>query len=444
MASRFTNPVESPVWQDKLQKAKQIAIGDEFFETFPAYKGAKTICLMLTHAGHVAWLAGGCVRDLLLRREPKDFDIVTSAPPEEVQDLFVKTEAVGKAFGVILVVEEGEVYDVATFRSDGAYVDGRRPEAVSWSTPEEDAMRRDFTVNALFYDPTKKIIYDFVSGLQDLKGKRLRAVGDPKKRFAEDHLRILRSLRFYSELQFKLEPDLAEAALALAPGLKQISAERIKEEMIRLLEGPGAFDALQEVLRLELTRWVLLPDSAQAISLSAELWSFWETTPQRGVVKLFCIWLLASHDQPELALKWMKAWPFANREKQIWRDLSEAYLQTPSFHGYSTAQKMLRVQNASYETGVLWRSHVLRLSANASAEAREKQDEVFAAYMRSREYYRVQLQSKLPAPYLNGEDVLFLKGPERGKALDEAYSMQLEGHLQNRDQAVHWVRQRFC
>src|SRR5256714_13973688 len=147
----------------------------------------------LRAAGPVAYFAGGCVRDLLLGHEPKDYDVATDAHPPQVRSLFKNTQAVGQAFGVILVRVGRSVVEVATFRTDGKYLDGRRPSEVQFTTAEEDARRRDFTINGLFYDPVADRVIDYVGGQEDLKSKTLRAIGDAGARFEEDHLRLLRA-----------------------------------------------------------------------------------------------------------------------------------------------------------------------------------------------------------------------------------------------------------
>src|SRR5690348_11567666 len=165
---------------------------------------AVQIVQALRAAGHAAYFAGGCVRDLLLGMEPKDYDVATDAPPQKVRSLFRNTQAVGQAFGVILVRLGRSVVEVATFRSDGAYVDGRRPSEVRFTTAEEDARRRDFTINGLFLDPlgagtepgVEGRVIDYVGGREDLRAKVIRAIGDPDARFEEDHLRLLRAVRF--------------------------------------------------------------------------------------------------------------------------------------------------------------------------------------------------------------------------------------------------------
>lgn len=215
----------------------------------------------LRDAGHTALLAGGCVRDALLGREAHDWDIATSAAPDAVQALFPKTVAVGKSFGVIVVVTDAGEFEVATFRTDGDYRDGRRPTSVCFSTPEADAARRDFTVNALFYDPFAREVRDYVGGRADLERKTIRAVGDPVLRFQEDHLRLLRAVRFAARLGFTLDPATARAAAELAPTVKTVSAERVAAELTRIFSSPGAERGFRLLEELGLLREVL-PEAA--------------------------------------------------------------------------------------------------------------------------------------------------------------------------------------
>lgn len=201
-------------------------------------RAAEGIVLWLREAGHEAYFAGGCVRDALLRRSPKDYDVATSARPSEVERLFTRTVGVGKAFGVVRVREGGAEIEVATFRVDGPYRDGRRPSSVRFCGAEEDAKRRDFTVNGLFYDPARKRVVDFVGGRTDLRRKVLRAIGDPRARFREDHLRMLRAVRFAAALGFRIEAATWRAVVAMAPKIRRVSAERVRDELTKLLISP--------------------------------------------------------------------------------------------------------------------------------------------------------------------------------------------------------------
>jgi poly(A) polymerase len=197
---------------------------------------ATAIVARLRAAGHQAYFVGGCVRDLVLGRAPKDFDIATSATPNQVLNLFDKTFSVGAHFGVVLVCTGEITTEVATFRSDGAYSDGRHPDAVRFSTtPEEDVKRRDFTINGMMMDPVNESVLDLVGGLQDLDARLIRAIGDPSERFTEDKLRMLRAVRFAARFNFDLEQATAKAIERLAPAVNQVSSERVRDELTRML-----------------------------------------------------------------------------------------------------------------------------------------------------------------------------------------------------------------
>ena len=199
---------------------------------------AAEIVRRLQTAGFAAFWVGGCVRDFLLGREPQDYDIATDARPEQIEKLFKRTLAVGRKFGVMIVVEGKQQFQVATFRAEADYQDGRGPEKVVFSSAEADAQRRDFTVNGLFYDPIAEKLHDWVGGEKDLRAKIIRTIGAPEERFAEDHLRLLRAVRFAAQLDFEIEPQTFAAVKTLAPKIKLISAERIRDELIKLFAPP--------------------------------------------------------------------------------------------------------------------------------------------------------------------------------------------------------------
>ncbi len=203
----------------------------------------------LRESGHQAYLVGGAVRDLLLGRPSRDVDIVTAARPEDIARLFPRSVPVGAAFGVVLVPTEGGAYHVATFRREGPYLDGRRPAFVEYATLEEDVRRRDFTVNALLYDPVGEAVIDLVGGREDLAARHIRTVGNPEERFAEDHLRMLRAVRLAAELDFTISEETIQAIRRLAPQITRVSAERVRDELLRLLISPGravGLDRLRE------------------------------------------------------------------------------------------------------------------------------------------------------------------------------------------------------
>lgn len=208
---------------------------------------AKTVVRRLRQEGHAAWLVGGCVRDILLGRAPKDFDVATDAVPDELRAIFPGAKEVGAHFGVILV---GPV-EVATFRSDGVYSDGRRPESVRFETdPREDVLRRDFTINGLLLDPETNEVLDFVEGLADLNTGLIRTIGEPELRFTEDHLRMLRAVRFAACLEFDVESETFAAIQRMAPAITRISMERVRDEVSRILTQGNprrGFELLSEV-----------------------------------------------------------------------------------------------------------------------------------------------------------------------------------------------------
>ena len=199
---------------------------------------ARRIASRLHEAGHTAWFAGGCVRDRLRGMEPNDFDIATSARPEEVQRLFPRNVAVGAHFGVIVVLDGERSFEVATFRSDDAYVDGRHPSSIRFTTPEEDAARRDFTINAMYFDPIANRVVDYVNGCVDLESKLIRAVGEASQRIDEDKLRMLRAIRFATTLNFEIESKTWNAIVSSASEINVVSAERIRDELLKIFRSP--------------------------------------------------------------------------------------------------------------------------------------------------------------------------------------------------------------
>ncbi len=234
---------------------------------------ATEVVQRLQTAGYEALFAGGCVRDELLGRTPADFDIATSATPDQLKPLFRKCNFFGASFGVVEVLgprgDHGEwlKVQVATFRTDGTYSDGRRPDAVVFSSPEHDAVRRDFTINGLFFDPVANRVIDYVGGRADLDARILRAIGDPAKRFEEDKLRLLRAARMAARFELTIDPTTADAIRAMAPQIRVVSAERIAEELRKMFENEHRVRGVQLLREFELLKEILP-----------------EATPEGGVV----------------------------------------------------------------------------------------------------------------------------------------------------------------
>lgn len=221
---------------------------------------ATGIVRKLTERGHRALFAGGCVRDMLLKKDPKDFDVATSARPEEIVKLFPRTVTVGIAFGVVRVLDRGKdplTVEVATFRGDGAYTDGRHPDSVVFTDEVHDVKRRDFTINGLLFDPLKDELLDYVGGREDLERKLIRAIGDPKLRFTEDHLRMLRAIRFAARMDFQIDGHTFGAVKDLAPKILTVSAERIRDELSLMLTGSNPRLAFELLKKSALLRQIL-------------------------------------------------------------------------------------------------------------------------------------------------------------------------------------------
>lgn len=211
----------------------------------------------LQEKGHKALLAGGCVRDMLMGINSTDHDIATSARPEEVMNLFEKTIPIGAKFGVVIVVADGSQFEVATFRTEGAYSDGRHPDSVAFVDPEGDAHRRDFTINGMFYDPVRDELLDFVGGHRDIKLRLVRTIGDPYKRFSEDRLRMIRAVRFACRFGYKIEESTREAIKKYAPNILSVSWERIRDELQKILLDENRKRGLQLLDELGLMEHIL-------------------------------------------------------------------------------------------------------------------------------------------------------------------------------------------
>ncbi len=222
---------------------------------------AVQVARKLHDAGFTALWAGGCVRDWLLGREPTDYDVATNARPDEVRKIFGRrrTVPVGASFGVMIVTapHSEDNVEVATFRTEGPYLDGRRPESVQFCTPEEDAQRRDFTINGMFYDPLDEQVLDYVGGQEDLKQRTVRAIGDARQRIVEDKLRMLRAVRIAAQLDFDIEPATAAAIVEMAPEISVVSVERIAHELARMLAAPRRVRAIESLRALKLLPEVL-------------------------------------------------------------------------------------------------------------------------------------------------------------------------------------------
>jgi poly(A) polymerase len=405
----------------------------------PARAAAEKIVRTLRQAGHVAYFAGGCVRDEILGLEPSDYDVATDAVPERVVSLFPRAGEVGKSFGVVIVRLGAETVEVATFRSDGPYTDARRPDSVRFSSPEEDAARRDFTVNALFLDPTGEgevgeampgvdgLVIDYVNGRADIIAKVLRAVGDPEQRLAEDHLRALRAARLAAKLGFQIEEATTAAIRAHASELRGISRERIGDEVRRMMLHPSRARGAWLLCDL----WLEEPILGSEASLSGSgrcLGELPATAPYPAALAawaLDCNAAADSADIPGVVAAWRDALDLSNDE----RDGMRAAL----FHGAvvvgSHAGVWSELSVAARKRAAASPAFRLGLDANRGrwrdrVEAAERDVAALAAD-------GIGLN---PAPLVTGEDLIVMglaPGPRFKSILDQVYDAQLEGRVKN-------------
>ncbi len=437
-------------------------------------QGARDVAARLANAGYIAYWAGGCVRDRLLGRHPKDYDIVTSARPDQIEALFPKTVAVGKAFGVVGVCHAGHWYEVATFRRETGYSDGRRPDTVAFADPEADAGRRDFTVNALFYDPFTDRVIDYVAGQRDLAARRIRAVGCPAERYREDHLRMLRAIRFAVTLDFELERETLAAIAPLAHRLERISAERIRDELVRLaVDGAQPGKGLQYLYDTGLLA-VILPEVAAMVGVEqppqfhpeGDVFThtrlMWDLLPQPRSAELAMAVLLHDVGKP------VTARPGPGRDGE-WRIRFDGHDQAGARLA-KTILHRLRFSNVFTETVVLAVHNHMRfmhvqemrrakLRAMVAAPTFELELELhrldcLASHGDLGHYHflrrfqqELATEPRLPAPLVNGHDVMGLgvpRGPSVGQWLQWAYDEQLEHEVKDRENLLQRLAERVA
>ncbi len=390
----------------------------------PSFATVERILIALNQAGYQAVLAGGSVRDALLGVNPKDLDVATSAPPEAVEGIFRATLAVGKAFGTIIVVENGYNFEVTTFRREGPYLDGRRPSHVEFATMAEDAQRRDFTVNALYYDPLETLLYDYVGGLSDLEAKILRTVGVPQERFEEDHLRLLRAVRFVSQLGFQIESATLQAIRDLHELVKDVSAERVLNEMQKLLMGPHLREALKILVetRLHSYWWpevAYLEDEKLPSFLSFLTWE-----------NAFAAIMLLVRADPEPRLKQWKASRESIRKVKSQMTAAETLVNERS----SKAERIQALGGPEYAETLVLASGILSLK-----NERHKLESWIEEYLSV-----AGPNGELPPPLVSGEDLKAAgvpPSPQMGEILKKLYANQLEGKLKTKEEALGMLSQ---
>lgn len=386
------------------------------------------IVRVLRGAGHQALLAGGCVRDLLRGRTPKDYDVATDAPPERVCRLFRKTREVGASFGVVLVAGRGEWVEVATFRADGPYVDGRRPSTVHFTDARTDALRRDFTINGMFLDPIARVVHDYVGGRSDLAARLVRAIGDPTARFDEDYLRLLRAVRFAASMDFEIERRTFDAVREGAAKLARVAAERVRDELERILSDPHrarGFRLLSETGLLPFL-WPQATWSDAAVHASHALLAELPTDAgfESGMAALLLDRSAAEIDRICRALTCSNE----QRESILWIVAHHAELDDPASASLSTLKKLMA--HRSFEA-------LLSLVQARFRVAGGEHDPRSAAL--AERISRIDPESVQPPPLVTGADLQARgvpAGPIYKRVLDQLYDRQLNEMLASRDDAL--------
>jgi poly(A) polymerase len=399
----------------------------------------RVLALEITHklrdAGFEALWAGGCVRDQLLGLQPKDYDVATNARPEQVQELFGKrrTLGIGASFGVIAVLKQGcPPVEVATFRSDGAYVDGRRPSSVEFTTAEQDAQRRDFTINGMFFDPVVEQVIDYVGGQADLRTRVIRAIGDARARFAEDKLRMLRGVRFATTLDFGIEPETLRAVEEMASEVKVVSAERIGAELTRLLVHPRRADGVQ-LLHTSGLLDVLLPEVAESAAHNSPQWQATLAvlarlhTPQLGTALAA---LLSEYAEGLKASEVGRRFRFANNDVEL------------------AAWLIKHLPSIDRADGLPWpqlqRILVNENSGELLSLARAALGDEHAGVLHCEQCLALPPEKLNPAPLLTGDDLIrhgYEPGPHFAKVLTAVRDAQLEGHVKTQAEALDLAEQ---
>lgn len=409
---------------------------------------ALAVLKRLREAGHVAYFAGGCVRDSLLGLNPKDYDVATDAPPTRVRELFSSTQAVGAAFGVVLVRHRRSTVEVATFRAEGEYHDGRHPSSVRFTSAEEDAKRRDFTINGLFLDPLTDQVIDFVGGREDLRSRKLRAIGEPADRFREDHLRLLRAVRFAARFELEIEPRTAEAMLQSARQLKGISPERIAEELRLMLTGAtraGAWELLWRFgLIHEIFRFLPLKSETKLDPLRSVFLSLVPGAPVSFGLSLAAGMLdarLQEQPSPQDVRLWLAKPAVQKAERALRQALRYSNEEADEMSDALLGVGMLLADLSPSVAGL--KRFLARPAATASRRLLDALSAVGvgverAAALRPR-LAELETTNFHPDPLITGDDLSaagLQPGPMFKTVLDQVYDAQLEDRISTKDQAM--------
>src|SRR5437773_5981612 len=434
----------------------------------PMEKVAREVAARLRESGHIAYFAGGCVRDMVRRLIPKDYDIATDARPEAVQGLFPHTFAVGAHFGVIIVLENGFQFEVATFRSDDEYIDGRHPSAVHFSSPEEDARRRDFTINGMFYDPVAEKLIDFVGGRADIDAEVVRAIGNPAQRFVEDRLRMLRALRFATVLNYQIDQKTWHALETNADSIDQHSAERMRDELVRIFLSPNrvrgwdlvdSSGLMRAILpELEAMKGVLQPEQFHPegdVFIHTRL--MLELLPEKVSGPLILSVLFHDVAKPVTATIDETGRIRFNEHDRIGAAMTESILERLRFSRaeIDAVAEMVRQHMVFKDVPKMRVAKLKRFMARPTFEEELELHRVdCASSHQMMDNYEFLLRKReqfanepiIPPPLVRGDDLIALgmkPGPKFGEILEAVETLQLEGALKNREEALDWVKREY-
>ena len=432
-------------------------------------KTAREIAKRLRERGHIAYFAGGCVRDMVRSLAPKDFDIATDATPDVVQKIFPHTYAVGAHFGVVVVVKDGMNFEVATFRSDGAYLDHRHPIDVRFSSPEEDAKRRDFTINGMFFDPEKNEVIDFVGGRADIEAKLIRAIGKPSARFEEDRLRMLRAVRFATVLDYKIDEQTWKALVENAGTINEISAERIRDELVKIFLSSNrvrGWDLLDQsgLMRVVLPELEAMKGCLQPEQFHPEGDVFQHTRlmlemlPKKISVPLVFAVLLHDVAKPVTATVDATGRIRFNEHDRIGAAMTESIMERLRFSRaeIDAAVEMVRQHMVFKDVPKMRVAKLKRFMARPTFEEELELHRVDCASSHGMmDNYEFLLRQReefanepiIPPPLVRGDDLIALgmkPGPKFGEILEAVETRQLEGALKDRQEALDWVKREYA
>lgn len=385
-------------------------------------EGAIAVLTTLRDAGYETYFAGGCVRDRLLSSAPTEYDIATAARPEEVKTIFPKARSVGESFGVMLVRTHNNMYDVATFRSDGPYSDHRHPDKIQFSDAKHDAFRRDFTINGMFEDPIDEKLIDFVGGKEDLQDRIVKAIGNPHERIAEDHLRMLRAIRFAARFEFSIDSETGSAIREHADELTNISRERIGEELKKMLKNQNRGVAAWEIQYLGLDRVIFAEESCMNAPTRLG-----RLSANASYATALAAWIIDRHsseaDLHAIVSKWRTQLLLSNR---IFDELNEIMMLHQKLYLWDTLGTAQQKRTVASD------------QCNNALSIVQCEDRPLFVHIR-RSILELEKTGIAPIRYITGNDLLEAGVPPSatlGSVLEAVYDAQLEGSITSREEAI--------